>query len=79
LQRKVREVGGDGKLQEEPWPEGLVRLKGFGIACVNENHAQDQTANPDDGAPEIEWAGLQQVVLPASLVMAVHRNRRIKN
>jgi hypothetical protein len=53
-------------------------LKGFGIACVNENHAQDQTANPDDGAPEIEWAGLQQVVLPASLVMAVHGNRRIK-
>lgn len=59
LQGEIGEVGGDGELQEEPRPESVVGEKGFGVAGVDEDGAEDEAAGPDYGAAEVEWAGLQ--------------------
>jgi hypothetical protein len=53
LEREVGEVGGYGELQEEPGPEGVIGEEGFGVAGVDEDGAEDQAADPHDGAGEV--------------------------
>lgn len=58
LESEVGEVSGNGELQKEKGPQGMVGKKRFGIAGINKDAAEDDASDPDDGAAEIHWAGL---------------------
>jgi hypothetical protein len=62
LQREVCEVGRNGKLQEEKRPKSVIGEKSLGAASVNEYTAEYQPPDPNDGAAEIQWAGLHHFV-----------------
>jgi len=41
LEGEVGEVSGNGKLQKEERPQGVIREKDFGVARVDEDAAED--------------------------------------
>jgi hypothetical protein len=58
LSSKVRKVHGYGKFEYKKWPQIPVRKKNLCIACVNEDAAENQSANPDDQTAKVERARL---------------------
>src|SRR6266576_1850352 len=53
---KRRQIRGDGKSQDEHRPQLRVGEENLGDARVDKNSAKNEAADPDDRAPEIEWA-----------------------
>jgi hypothetical protein len=58
LLREAGDIHGDRKFQYEHWPKMIVWHQELGESRVNEDSAEDQAAEPDDGAAGVEWAGL---------------------
>ena len=61
LVREVRDVGRNGKLQDEHRPQVRVGEKNLGDARVYEDSTEDQAADPDDEATKVEWTGLHHL------------------
>src|SRR4051812_11976296 len=62
LECEIRDVGGYRKFQEEPGPEMRVGQESFGVAGVDKDGAKDETADPDDRAPKVQWTGLHHLL-----------------